>query len=223
MQPWSPCDGQSVVHPTDMLTALRLSLPLQVKGGLKAIYCSGWQVAGDANTAGDVYPDQSLYPANAVPELVRKLNKVAPSFSGVSRPQRRRSGCEGVKRWMLARHTVKLSKITHSHVEVNMPTAATQSVQSRADASHQYAPTAPPTSTPHTATLCRYNYDPGAMQALRRADQVETAEGNVTRDWYAPIVADAEAGFGGPLNAYEMMKARPSAPTSCHVPMPVWL
>jgi len=47
-----------------------------VRGGLKAIYCSGWQVAGDANTAGDVYPDQSLYPANAVPELVRKLNKV---------------------------------------------------------------------------------------------------------------------------------------------------
>ena len=58
------------------------------------------------------------------------------------------------------------------------------------------------------------------MQALRRADQVETAEGNVTRDWYAPIVADAEAGFGGPLNAYEMMKARSSAPTSCHFPMP---
>ena len=47
-----------------------------MRGGLKAIYCSGWQVAGDANTAGDVYPDQSLYPANAVPELVRKLNKV---------------------------------------------------------------------------------------------------------------------------------------------------
>ena len=48
----------------------------QVRGGLKAIYCSGWQVAGDANSAGDVYPDQSLYPANSVPELVRKLNKV---------------------------------------------------------------------------------------------------------------------------------------------------
>jgi Isocitrate lyase family len=49
---------------------------MQVRGGLKAIYCSGWQVAGDANSAGDVYPDQSLYPANSVPELVRKLNKV---------------------------------------------------------------------------------------------------------------------------------------------------
>jgi len=47
-----------------------------VRAGLKAIYCSGWQVAGDANSAGDVYPDQSLYPANSVPEVVRKINKV---------------------------------------------------------------------------------------------------------------------------------------------------
>jgi Isocitrate lyase family len=53
---------------------------MQVRGGLKAIYCSGWQVAGDANSAGDVYPDQSLYPANSVPELVRKLNKVRPAL-----------------------------------------------------------------------------------------------------------------------------------------------
>ena len=53
---------------------------MQVRGGLKAIYCSGWQVAGDANSAGDVYPDQSLYPANSVPELVRKLNKVRPTL-----------------------------------------------------------------------------------------------------------------------------------------------
>lgn len=51
-----------------------------MRGGLKAIYCSGWQVAGDANSAGDVYPDQSLYPANSVPELVRKLNKVRPTL-----------------------------------------------------------------------------------------------------------------------------------------------
>ena len=58
-----------------------------MKAGLKAIYCSGWQVACDANTAGDVYPDQSLYPANAVPELVRKLNKVCtrlPTHKGAS-------------------------------------------------------------------------------------------------------------------------------------------
>jgi isocitrate lyase len=89
-----------------------------VRAGLKAIYLSGWQVAADANTAGQVYPDQSLYPANAGPELCRRINK-----------------------------------------------------------------------------------------ALARADQIEHAEGGARRDWFAPIVADAEAGFGGPLNAFEIMKA----------------
>lgn len=90
----------------------------QVRAGLKAIYLSGWQVAADANVAGAMYPDQSLYPANSGPELARKINRT-----------------------------------------------------------------------------------------LQRADQVEFSEGNVTRDWFAPIVADAEAGFGGPLNCFEIMKA----------------
>ncbi|MCO4743755.1 MAG: isocitrate lyase [Proteobacteria bacterium] len=89
----------------------------QVRAGLKAIYLSGWQVAADANMSGHMYPDQSLYPANSVPQVVKKIN-----------------------------------------------------------------------------------------QALQRADQVEHAEGGAERNWYAPIVADAEAGFGGPLNAYELMK-----------------
>jgi len=89
----------------------------QVKAGLKAIYLSGWQVAADANLAGDMYPDQSLYPANSVPQVVKKINK-----------------------------------------------------------------------------------------AFQRADQIESVEGNNQIDYYAPIVADAEAGFGGPLNAYELMK-----------------
>ncbi len=90
-----------------------------VKAGLKAIYLSGWQVAADANVAGQTYPDQSLYPANSAPALVRRLN-----------------------------------------------------------------------------------------QALLRADQIEWAEGgNGNRRWLAPIVADAEAGFGGSLNAFELMKA----------------
>ncbi len=91
----------------------------QVKAGLKAIYLSGWQVAADANLAGNMYPDQSLYPANSVPEVVRKINN-----------------------------------------------------------------------------------------ALRRADQIATSEdkGDETY-WFAPIVADAEAGFGGPLNVFELMKA----------------
>jgi len=90
----------------------------QVRAGLKAIYLSGWQVAADANTAGSMYPDQSLYPANAAPELCRRINRT-----------------------------------------------------------------------------------------LRRADEIEASEGSVSRDWYVPIVADAEAGFGGPLNSFEIMKA----------------
>src|SRR5512140_1171486 len=90
----------------------------QVRAGLKAIYLSGWQVAADANTAGQMYPDQSLYPVDSVPNVVRKIN-----------------------------------------------------------------------------------------QALQRAAQVEHAEGKAERYWLAPLIADAEAGFGGPLNAFELMKA----------------
>src|SRR6185503_5324822 len=90
----------------------------QVQAGLKAIYLSGWQVAADANLAGHMYPDQSLYPANSVPDVVRKIN-----------------------------------------------------------------------------------------QALQRADQIHHAEGRNGIDWFAPIVADAEAGFGGNLNAFELTKA----------------
>ncbi|HEX2700744.1 MAG TPA: isocitrate lyase [Acidimicrobiales bacterium] len=89
-----------------------------VRAGLEAIYVSGWQAAADANLSEHVYPDQSLYPANSVPSLVRRINN-----------------------------------------------------------------------------------------ALLRADQVEWVEGRVTRHWLAPIVADAEAGFGGPLNAYELMRS----------------
>ena len=90
----------------------------QVRAGLKAIYLSGWQVAGDANLSGHTYPDQSLYPANSVPQVVRRINN-----------------------------------------------------------------------------------------ALIRQDQIEHAEGTLTQDWLAPIVADAEAGFGGPLNAYELAQS----------------
>ncbi|GAA2610813.1 isocitrate lyase [Paractinoplanes durhamensis] len=90
----------------------------QVRAGLKAIYLSGWQVAADANLSGNTYPDQSLYPANSVPAVVRRINN-----------------------------------------------------------------------------------------ALMRADQIDTAAGRYERDWFAPIVADAEAGFGGPLNAFELMKS----------------
>lgn len=89
----------------------------QVKAGLKAIYLSGWQVAADANLSGHMYPDQSLYPANSVPSVVKRIN-----------------------------------------------------------------------------------------QALQRADQITYLEGDNSIDWFAPIVADAEAGFGGQLNVFELMK-----------------
>ena len=90
----------------------------QVQAGLQAIYCSGWQVAADANVAGQMYPDQSLYPANSVPELVKKINN-----------------------------------------------------------------------------------------SLQRTDQIYHADGKNGTHWFAPILADAEAGFGGNLNAFELMKA----------------
>lgn len=90
----------------------------QVRAGLQAIYLSGWQVAADANLAGQMFPDQSLYPANSVPAVVRRVN-----------------------------------------------------------------------------------------QALQRADQIEHAEGKNDIDWFVPIVADAEAGFGGALNVFELIKA----------------
>jgi isocitrate lyase len=88
-----------------------------VKGGLEAIYVSGWQVAADANLGGQMYPDQSLYPSNSVPQLVKRIN-----------------------------------------------------------------------------------------QTLMRCDQIHHSEGKNGIDWFAPMVADAEAGFGGPLNAFELMK-----------------
>ncbi len=98
----------------------------QVKGGLSAIYVSGWQVAADANNAGHMYPDQSLYPVDSVPNLVRRIN-----------------------------------------------------------------------------------------QALTRADQIHHAEGKNGIQWFAPMVADAEAGFGGNLNAFELMKAMIEAGAAC--------
>jgi len=89
-----------------------------VQAGLRAIYMSGWQVAADANLSGQTYPDQSLYPSNSVPNLVKRIN-----------------------------------------------------------------------------------------QAFQRADQIQYLSGKGKIDWFAPIIADAEAGFGGPLNAFELMKA----------------
>ncbi|MAB13862.1 isocitrate lyase [Parvibaculum sp.] len=113
---WDGLHTEDYIH---SLGALSGNQAMQmVRAGLKAIYLSGWQVAADANTASAMYPDQSLYPANAGPELARRINRT-----------------------------------------------------------------------------------------LKRADEIEHSEGGAQRDWFVPIVADAEAGFGGPLNCFEIMKA----------------
>ena len=115
---WHALNTKDYVHAMGALTGNQAMQ--MVKAGVPAIYCSGWQVAADANNSHEMYPDQSLYAVNSVPTLIQKINN-----------------------------------------------------------------------------------------SLRRADQVEWAEndGNLCRDWFAPIIADAEAGFGGALNAFELMKS----------------
>ncbi|WP_173915700.1 isocitrate lyase [Halobacillus sp. Marseille-Q1614] len=113
---WKLMHEEDYVHALGALTGNQAMQ--QVKAGLKAIYLSGWQVAADANISGQMYPDQSLYPANSVPHVVKRIN-----------------------------------------------------------------------------------------QALQRADQIHHMEGDDSIDWFAPIVADAEAGFGGQLNVFELMKS----------------
>lgn len=113
---WSLVNGDQHIATMGAMTGAQATQ--MVRGGLKALYLSGWQVAADANLSSQTYPDQSLYPANSVPAVVKRINN-----------------------------------------------------------------------------------------ALMRADQIERSEGGSSRDWYAPIVADAEAGFGGPLHAFELMKS----------------
>lgn len=113
---WNSLKDEPFVNSLGALTGMQALQ--QAKAGLKAIYLSGWQVAGDANLAGEMYPDQSLYPINSVPAVVEKINNT-----------------------------------------------------------------------------------------FRRADQIQWMEGHGNIDYFVPIVADAEAGFGGVLNAFELMKA----------------
>jgi len=112
---WNLLQAEEYISTFGALTGAQATQ--MVKAGLKAIYLSGWPVAGDANLAGQTYPDQSLYPSNSVPTVVKRLNN-----------------------------------------------------------------------------------------ALMRADQIQTLEGRNGIEWYAPIVADAEAGFGGPIHAFELMR-----------------
>jgi isocitrate lyase len=116
MRLWELLNNEPYINSLGAMTGAQATQ--MVKAGLKAIYLSGWQVAADANLSGQTYPDQSLYPSNSVPNIVRRINN-----------------------------------------------------------------------------------------ALMRADQIEHAEGKTSTNWYAPIVADAEAGFGGPLHGFELMKS----------------
>ena len=122
MRAWAQSVSGAILQADAPVTALGTLTGNQAvqaaRAGLRALYCSGWQVAADANAAGEMYPDQSLYPVNSVPALVERLNN-----------------------------------------------------------------------------------------ALARLDQIESLEGRGGTHWYLPIVADAEAGFGGPLNVFELMKA----------------
>ena len=113
---WALLTSRDYVHALGAMTGGQAVQ--MVKAGLEAIYLSGWQVAGDANLAAEVYPDQSLYPSNSAPALVRRINN-----------------------------------------------------------------------------------------ALQRADQIEWSEGDDSRHWMVPIVADAESGFGGALNVFELTKS----------------
>jgi isocitrate lyase len=113
---WEALHGGSYVKALGAMTGNQAVQ--MVRAGLEAIYVSGWQIAADANNAGETYPDQSLYPSSSGPELVRRINR-----------------------------------------------------------------------------------------ALLRADQIDVAEGRSGPDWLVPMIADAEAGFGGPLNAFELMKS----------------
>ena len=112
---WQLLDSETFVPALGALTGNQAVQ--QVRAGLKAVYVSGWQVAADANLSGQIYPDQSLYPSNSVPHLVKRIT-----------------------------------------------------------------------------------------QALQRADQIDHSDRKTAIDWFAPIVADAEAGFGGPLNVFELIK-----------------
>src|SRR5690349_15553257 len=122
----------------------------QVKAGLEAIYLSGWQVAADANLAGQTYPDQSLYPANSVPSVVRRINQAL----------------------------LRADQIEH------------------AEARKAAAP----------ATPAANGNGNGHAPSANGNGHAPSANGHA-RHWLAPIVADAEAGFGGPLNAFELMKS----------------
>lgn len=183
---------------------LLLQAVQMVKAGLKAIYLSGWQVAADANSAAQTYPDQSLYPVDSVPRVVKRINNVsgvlATGLCVHACLSRCRTHCNQqgscAVAWLAKKEhhpcsDLVLARHIRSEPNISKPQPETM-IDTRLFICSSL-------SERSTAAL-RFFF----LQALRRADQIEHAEGKVTRDYLVPIVADAEAGFGGPLNAYEL-------------------
>jgi len=146
----------------------------QVKAGLDAIYLSGWQVAADANLAGQTYPDQSLYPANSVPSVVRRINQALLRADQIENAERHRAAPEAGR----TNGTARANGAGPAHTNGTDPR-------------HENG-----AATAHTNGT-----GPAHTNGTGPAH-----ENGAARYWLAPIVADAEAGFGGPLNAFELMK-----------------
>jgi isocitrate lyase len=149
----------------------------QVKAGLDAIYLSGWQVAADANLAGQTYPDQSLYPANSVPQVVRRINQAL----------------------------LRADQIEHSETRKAAPVAFGNARVNGNGNGHD--PVAAHVNGNGHATNGHVNGNGHAAGNGHANGAGSSAANGHARYWLAPIVADAEAGFGGPLNAFELMKA----------------
>jgi isocitrate lyase len=167
-----------LLHDEDYINALGALTGGQavqmVRAGLKAIYLSGWQVAADANLAGHTYPDQSLYPANSVPAVVRRINNALLRADQIDTAARFATDA-----WSSGRRG-----------EPGKQQVATDAWSSgrRGEPGKQQVAT-------------------DAWSSGRRGEPRKEQGERHERDWLAPIVADAEAGFGGPLNAFELMKA----------------
>ncbi|HEY0095667.1 MAG TPA: isocitrate lyase/phosphoenolpyruvate mutase family protein, partial [Archangium sp.] len=231
---WELLNTKDYVHALGALTGNQAVQ--MVRAGLEAIYLSGWQVAADANTAGQMYPDQSLYPVDSVPNVVRRINSALRRADQIDHAEGKRdrywfapimadaeagfggplnayelmkalieAGASGVH---FEDQLASEKKCGHMGGKVLVPanhfirTLTAARLAADANTAGQMYPDQslyPVDSVPNVVR--RIN------ASLRRADQIDHAEGRKDRYWFAPIMADAEAGFGGPLNAYELMKA----------------
>ena len=170
-----------------------------VRAGLDAIYVSGWQVAADGNLAGHTYPDQSLYPSNSVPALVRRLNNALLRADQVE--------------WAEAR---EWEEQVEQAAEGGVGGTGADGGADAADVADAEGAAMEGAASPWPRRRAARTDDPaattaaGAVHATGTEDAIRAVEGVVPhsrRSWLAPIVADAEAGFGGPIHAFELMRA----------------